>query len=86
MIFDFQFFSSGRNSSYPMSERSYLPFPRLHGSKKDDKHTPHLALDKTDHGTRGENQGTLIMDVICAPANIRYPQYISLLNEVREKP
>lgn len=32
-----------------------------------------------------ENQGTLILDAICAPVNIRYPQDISLLNEAREK-
>ena len=31
------------------------------------------------------NQGTLIIDAACAPANIRYPQDISLLNEAREK-
>ena len=30
------------------------------------------------------NQGTLIIDAACAPANIRYPQDISLLNEERE--
>lgn len=32
-----------------------------------------------------KNQGTLIVDATCAPANIRYPQDISLLNEAREK-
>lgn len=32
-----------------------------------------------------ENEGTLILDAICAPANIRYPQDVSLLNEAREK-
>lgn len=31
------------------------------------------------------NEGTLILDATCAPANIRYPQDISLLNEAREK-
>ena len=31
------------------------------------------------------NQGTLIIDAACAPANIRYPQDISLLNKAREK-
>ncbi len=31
------------------------------------------------------NQGTLIIDAICAPANIRYPQDVSFLNEAREK-
>ena len=32
-----------------------------------------------------KNQGTLIIDSTCAPANIRYPQDVSLLNEAREK-
>lgn len=31
------------------------------------------------------NGGTLILDATCAPANIRYPQDVSLLNEAREK-
>ena len=62
-------------------------------SKKDDNHTPpsgpssdgpSSAADQTDPGTEG-NQGTLIVDATCAPANIRYPQDISLLNEAREK-
>ena len=32
-----------------------------------------------------ENKGTLMIDATCAPANIRYPQDVSLLNEAREK-
>ena len=31
-----------------------------------------------------ENKGTLTLDATCAPAHIRYPQDISLLNEARE--
>lgn len=31
------------------------------------------------------NEGTLTLDTTCAPANVRYPQDISLLNEAREK-
>ncbi len=61
-------------------------------SKKDDNHpppsgpssnAPSSAPDKTDPG-RKENRGSLIVDAACAPANIRYPQDISLLNEARE--
>jgi len=33
----------------------------------------------------GPNKGTLAIDATCAPANIRYPQDASLLNEAREK-
>lgn len=33
----------------------------------------------------GATKGTLAIDATCAPANIRYPQDISLLNEAREK-
>lgn len=32
-----------------------------------------------------ETEGTLLLDATCAPANIRYPQDVSLLNEAREK-
>ncbi len=62
-------------------------------NKKNDNHRPpsgsssdgpSSALDRTDSGATG-NRGTLIVDATCAPANIRYPQDISLLNEAREK-
>lgn len=33
----------------------------------------------------GANQGQLIIDATCAPADIRYPTDVSLLNEAREK-
>lgn len=60
--------------------------------KDDDNHTPpgspsashSSGPDKTESAASG-NQGTLIVDATCAPANIRYPQDISLLNEAREK-
>ena len=39
----------------------------------------------SDAGDGDTNKGTLILDATCAPANIRYPQDISLLNEAREK-
>lgn len=32
-----------------------------------------------------KNEGTLILDATCAPQNIKYPQDIELLNEVRKK-
>ena len=32
----------------------------------------------------GGNSGTMIVDATCAPSNIRYPQDVSQLNEVRE--
>lgn len=38
-----------------------------------------------DTGEEDTNKGTLTLDATCAPANIRYPQDISLLNEAREK-
>lgn len=33
----------------------------------------------------GENKGKLLLDATCAPADIRYPTDLSLLNEAREK-
>ena len=43
--------------------------------------------DNNDDHTNGsgENQGTLIMDATCCPADIAYPQDFQLLNEAREK-
>lgn len=35
--------------------------------------------------TQPENQGKLLMDATCTPADIRYPTDLSLLNEAREK-
>ena len=36
-------------------------------------------------GSDNNNHGKLIMDATCAPADIRYPTDVSLLNEAREK-
>lgn len=57
--------------------------------KDDDKddHTPPSGGKTNDDGTAKEatRKGTLTLVATCAPANIRYPQDISLLNETREK-
>ena len=57
--------------------------------KDDDKddHTPPSGGKNGDDVTAKEdtNKGTLTLDATCAPANIRYPQGISLLNEAREE-
>ena len=55
--------------------------------KDDDNNTPPSSgnCDDNDTSTEDENKGTLTLDATCAPANIRYPQDISLLNEAREK-
>lgn len=50
-----------------------------------DEHNPPGSGDTTDSETESEsepeNKGTMMMDATCAPANIRYPQDVSLLNE-----
>lgn len=44
------------------------------------------AQDKTAcSGSDNTNHGKLIIDATCAPADIRYPTDVSLLNEAREK-
>ena len=57
--------------------------------KDDDKddHTPPSGGKTNDDGTAKEDthKGTLTLDATCAPANICYPQDISLLNETKEK-
>jgi len=51
--------------------------------KQEDSNNPKGPDDKPPTG--GGNQGTLILDATCAPADIRYPTDGSLLNEAREK-
>lgn len=53
----------------------YLP-----AHKDDDNSTPPFSENSDDNGALKEdtNKGTLILDATCAPANIRYPQDISL--------
>ena len=55
--------------------------------KDDDNNTPPSSGGSDDNGSSKEdiNKGTLTLDATCAPANIRYPQDVSLLNEAREK-
>ena len=55
--------------------------------KDDDNNTPPSSRNSDDNDALKEdtNNGTLTLDATCAPANIRYPQDISLLNEAREK-
>lgn len=59
-------------------------------SQKEDKEEsgrPPSAGNSGGNEAEGEytNKGTLTLDATCAPANIRYPQDVSLLNEAREK-
>jgi len=41
--------------------------------------------DQDSDGSSGGNSGKLIIDATCAPADIRFPTDISLVNEAREK-
>lgn len=56
--------------------------------KDDDQPGPTPSGKGTVEGSiakeEGANKGSLAIDAICALANIRYPQDISLLNEARE--
>ena len=54
-------------------------------AKKDDHdQPPSSGSSGNHHESETENKGTLTLDATCAPAHIRYPQDISLLNEARE--
>jgi hypothetical protein len=66
----------------------------IHSKHWKQKHTKRVRdqnddkEDKDGGGGSGggsPNQGKLIMDTSCAPADIRYPTDLSLLNEAREK-
>jgi hypothetical protein len=55
-------------------------------SKSDKSPPPSGGGSDTNDAAAGvKNSGTIILDATCAPQNIRYPQDVSLLNEVREK-
>lgn len=58
-----------------------------HKDDNKDNHTSPSGGKTSDDGTAKEdtNKGTQTLDAICAPANICYPQGISLLNETRER-
>ncbi|KKC47751.1 transposase [Paenibacillus sp. D9] len=54
----------------------------------DDDATPSSPVGRKAKHKRSEpdpNQGTLLLDATCAPADIAYPTDITLLNEAREK-
>lgn len=55
--------------------------------KDDDNNTPPSSGNPDDNAASKEetNKGTLTLDATCAPANIRYPQDSSLLDEARGK-
>ena len=53
---------------------------------KDDPAPPSGEKNSNDDTAKEDtNKGTLTIDATCSPANIRYPQDVSLLNEAREK-
>ena len=58
-----------------------------HKDDDSNNNVPPSAGNSTENDTSEEdtNKGTLVLDATCVPANIRYPQDISLLNEAREK-
>ena len=60
-----------------------------HWKQKHKKRVQDQDKDREDKGdgsgVGSENQGKLIVDASCAPADIRYPTDLSLLNEAREK-
>lgn len=51
----------------------------------DSKGMPGTMGDDETGGGEKENNGTLLIDATCAPADIRYPTDLGLLNEGREK-
>ena len=53
---------------------------------KDDPAPPSGEKNSDDDTAKEDtNKGMLTIDATCSPANIHYPQDVSLLNEAREK-
>ena len=60
-------------------------YRRTHSTEESPKDPEGGSGDSgNDGGDNGENKGTLILDATAAPADIRYPTDLSLLNECRE--
>ena len=57
------------------------------GSKKKDDDEDSETGPNSEHGAveESKNKGTLILDATCAPADIKYPTDVALLNTGREK-
>ncbi len=56
-----------------------------HQTPTDEDDSPPLKASPVEHSRDQPNRGQLIADASCAPADIRYPTDVSLLNEAREK-
>lgn len=65
--------------------------PYVIGSKKKDDDEDRRtgsdsgAGDGDSESEEGKNKGTLILDATCAPADIKYPTDVALLNTALEK-
>lgn len=57
----------------------------IHGKYRKKSRSSKDKEDKGGSDGKSLNQGKLIVDASCAPADIRYPTDLSLLNEAREK-
>lgn len=72
-------------------QRPFVPSLMVEFRKRIDMTEIQRIIDETDEGQGGrpggssvENDGTLMLDATCAPADIRYPTDLGLLNESRE--
>ena len=65
----------------PTDDDEQINDPQNDSTQNDDAQ----KTSSTDDAPASENRGQLIVDATCAPADIRYPTDISLLNEAREK-
>lgn len=71
--------------------KPFVPSLMVELRKRIDMAEIQRIIDETDEGqggrpgiSGGENEGTLMLDATCAPADIRYPTDLGLLNESRE--
>lgn len=71
--------------------KPFVPSLMVEFRKRIDMAEIQRIIDETDEGQGGrpgsgggKNEGTLMLDATCAPADIRYPTDLGLLNESRE--
>jgi hypothetical protein len=67
-------------------EKTAVVQPTEDNPPADNNNNPRSSASDTPEGaTTDANRGQLIVDATCAPADLRYPTDVSLLNEAREK-
>jgi len=76
---------AAREAEDKKDDDDHKPEPPSNGNKAESVESSSPERNASSFEIYRKNQGKLILDATCAPADIRYPTDLSLLNEAREK-